>query len=174
MSYLFGSVGNGLINDSDDIRQTKKRFETIDLYDGDIENGYIDRDLDDAIKEFQQKKGLKIDGIMHPNGETETVLEKTLPSRIERSYPSHVSIENPVGNGVQNNNKDVQAVQYLLSQMGLLPERYRVDPPGIYDRNTFNGIKNLQEQSNLKKDGLVNPDGETIGLLQRVTAKAET
>lgn len=166
MVYLSEAVGNGLTNRSTDIRNVKRKFSEIDLYNGDHDIGYIDRDLDSAIKTFQERKGLKVDGVMFPGGETEKALAMPRQKSPSQWFPYSTDIFHPVGNGGTNNSKDVQAIQTILSQLGVLPEKYRMDASGIYDRMTHQGIKSFQEKNNLKSDSLINPDGETIKALK--------
>ncbi|MCI5060271.1 MAG: hypothetical protein MRY79_04275 [Alphaproteobacteria bacterium] len=75
------SVGNNMENDPDDVIRTKKKFKTIGRYNDEINNGYIDRELDDAIWGFQRKEKLKPDGFMNPGGETERTLNKKVKEK---------------------------------------------------------------------------------------------
>lgn len=77
-TLLRDPVGNNLKNNPDDVENLKRKFKAIDRYGRDVENGYIDRDLNDAIFKFQKERGLKVDGRMNPGGETETTLISTL------------------------------------------------------------------------------------------------
>ena len=77
-TLLRDPVGNNLKNNPDDVENLKRKFKAIDRYGRDVENGYIDRDLNDAIFKFQKERGLKVDGRMNPGGETETTLINTL------------------------------------------------------------------------------------------------
>lgn len=61
-------------NKTEDIKRTKENFAKDSRYNKPIENGYIDRELDTAIKDFQHDYDLKPDGYMNPKGETETRL----------------------------------------------------------------------------------------------------
>lgn len=72
--FLKKPVGNNLDNDPDDITKTKELFANEGYYKQPVENGYIDKELDDSIWNFQRDNDLKQDGIMNPGGETETAL----------------------------------------------------------------------------------------------------
>lgn len=88
---LRAPVGNNRENDQDDIINIKHNFSAQGFYRPPVRNGYIDRELDEAITTFQQDNDLKIDGVMKPGGETEaTLISKILeipqipPSKEER------------------------------------------------------------------------------------------
>ncbi|MCB1651263.1 MAG: peptidoglycan-binding protein [Alphaproteobacteria bacterium] len=74
MKLIHEPVGNNLTNRPEDVENVKFKFATIDRYKTPVENGYIDRELNDAILGFQRDKGLKVDGRMNPGGETEAAL----------------------------------------------------------------------------------------------------
>lgn len=59
---LDGAVGNNLENRAEDVAFMKKRFAHEGRYNKPVENGYIDRELDQAIYGFQRDNNLKIDG----------------------------------------------------------------------------------------------------------------
>ncbi len=71
-------VGNNLENRLRDVENTKRNFVATGHYKRAVENGYIDRELDDAIFTFQRENDLKVDGRMNPGGETEATLISTL------------------------------------------------------------------------------------------------
>ncbi len=79
--FLTGAVGNTMDNAPDDVRQTKRNLSRLGFFDDDTENGYITRTLDDGIKGFQKKKGLKVDGRLLPAGETERSIFEALTNR---------------------------------------------------------------------------------------------
>ncbi len=68
------SIGNNRDNDENDVMNTKLNFARLGYYNEPIENGIIDAGLDKAITSFQSDNGLKKDGWMGPDGETETTL----------------------------------------------------------------------------------------------------
>ncbi len=71
-------VGNNLENDDEDVLQAKRAFSKAGYYNRPVENGIIDRELDDAILAFQYDNDLKPDRIMNPGGETEVALNTVL------------------------------------------------------------------------------------------------
>lgn len=74
-------VGNNLENLPDDVVRTKEAFQDLGYYTRKVENGYIDRELDDAIWSFQSDQDLKRDGKMNPGGETESRISKLMLAR---------------------------------------------------------------------------------------------
>jgi peptidoglycan hydrolase-like protein with peptidoglycan-binding domain len=83
---LAGSVGNSMDNHPDDVRTTKRNLKYAGYFDtdngeDDPENPILTRALDTRIKRFQADRGLKVDGILKPGGETERSLFETLTRR---------------------------------------------------------------------------------------------
>ena len=76
---LSGPTGNGRANDSSDIRWVKTALSRLGRYpEKDDHNGLIDRNLVDAIDSYQRDRGLKRDGLLRPDGETEQTLKVEL------------------------------------------------------------------------------------------------
>lgn len=74
-ALLRAPVGNNLENHPDDLRAAKALLASEGRYKHPVdENKYIDRELDEGITGFQRDHKLKVDGVMHPGGETETML----------------------------------------------------------------------------------------------------
>ncbi|MAE51060.1 MAG: hypothetical protein CMH27_04555 [Micavibrio sp.] len=82
-SALTAPIGNRQNSRAKDVIQTRRNFASLGLYSGDTELGLPDKNLDTTIRTFQKSKGLKVDGIMNPDGETERALKKT-DSQIEQ------------------------------------------------------------------------------------------
>lgn len=71
------SVGNNMHNAPDDVLRVKRKLSDKGFFDNMIPpepHGYVTRELDNGIKEFQAENALKIDGILKPLGETEDAL----------------------------------------------------------------------------------------------------
>ena len=181
---LRASVGNGAKNREDDVKNIKNRLTQIGRMEKEKPepNGYITKDMDNAIQGFQKDMGLKVDGAMKPRGETEIMLgivegewdwlrKKPGPSKKKpKSIP-------PLGGSVGGHNKtnqgnDVKAVQTLLALVGLHPKAKEVMPSGILDASDDMAIKAFQQQNGLKVDGVLNPKGETEETLRQL-AKAK-
>ena len=69
-------IGDGELLDWGDLNRTRQVFRDFRLYKSDQNGPMLDGDLVDAIKVFQRTKGLVVDGIMNPAGETENEIFK--------------------------------------------------------------------------------------------------
>ncbi len=72
------SVGNNLTNNESDVLQIKTELFKRGYYTKAVTNGIIDSETTNAIKIFQKDKGLRVDGIMEPRGETEQAIRSDL------------------------------------------------------------------------------------------------
>ena len=82
LSKLGFSVGNMMENQKEDVLRVKKKLHGKGFFDTDTPpepHGIITRAMDAGIKAFQKENNLKIDGILHPGGETENALFGTRP-----------------------------------------------------------------------------------------------
>lgn len=78
---IFNPVGNQLVSRTDDVLNVKNALSMLGFFHEDEPHGIITRELDSSIKNFQREKGLKIDGLMYPGGETETALSQAILSK---------------------------------------------------------------------------------------------
>ena len=104
----------------------------------------IDETVDAAIKEFQQSRGITVDGIVGP--ETFRRLEEarwSLSDRILRYTPGHLI-----------HGDDVATLQRKLSDFGF--DAGRID--GIFGKNTENAVKELQKNTGIPVDGTCGPE----------------
>lgn len=69
-------VGNGRNNAPSDVLWAKEALTCLGRYprSGKTRHGYIDRDLHQAIENYQRDRGLRCDGYMAPGGETESTV----------------------------------------------------------------------------------------------------
>ena len=165
-SELSASVGNTQVNNEDDVRNVKDRLTRMGRFEEKPEerNGFVTRSMDEAIKGFQRDMGLRVDGVMKPGGETETMLNIAERKPQQKKVPP---LAGPVGNSKKNSSDDVKAVQSLLSFVGLLPKAKEVLPSGILDASDDTAIRTFQRQNNLREDGVLNPGGETEQALKK-------
>lgn len=79
---LENSVGNNLVNKKSDVLSVKETLRHMNRFVMDPKkaepHGYITRELDNAIKSYQREHGLRIDGILFPDGKTEKQLNNDL------------------------------------------------------------------------------------------------
>lgn len=81
--FISDSVGNNMPNNEEDVRKTKRNLDLFGYFnkdDDDTNNGIITREMDTGIKKYQRDNGLKEDGILHPQGETESSFFKRMNS----------------------------------------------------------------------------------------------
>ncbi len=72
--FLTDSFGPQMPNAPEDITRARRGFEDIGFEDDAPNSPYMTRGLARNIERFQTNQGLKRDGIMRPNGETERTL----------------------------------------------------------------------------------------------------
>jgi hypothetical protein len=92
-------VGNNLRNDPDDILSAKKKFKELGYYNQEIENGYIDRPLVDAIGRYQKDRKLIRDGRINPGGQTEATIFSDLlklPDLDDEQASEGIKVAGPV------------------------------------------------------------------------------
>lgn len=94
---LKNSVGNNLANDPDDVIAVKSvmtRMGRLRLDPDKAEpHAYLTRDLDEALKSYQKERGLRVDGIMFPGGETEKSLNYELKQLVAGQEKNNVESE---------------------------------------------------------------------------------
>ncbi len=87
---LKGSVGNMMKNDEDDVINVKNALHRLGYRAEPAQNGIIEQETDEGIRSFQREKGLKVDGYLMPEGETENAFKtalKTLANKYKKALP---------------------------------------------------------------------------------------
>ncbi|MDU0479518.1 N-acetylmuramoyl-L-alanine amidase [Staphylococcus chromogenes] len=115
---------------------------------------YFDEDLAEALRAFQQSRGIKVDGVIG---------EKLLRTLREASYTlgARVLVFQP-GNVLVGD--DVAQLQMQLQELGFYAERVH----GHYDETTYKAVKNYQANYGLNEDGITGPKTvRALGLLGR-------
>lgn len=97
------------------------------------DDGRFGDETERAVKAFQERKSIKVDGIVGP--ETEAELNKALPN-----YSRLLRNQSPMLKG-----NDVRAVQRVV---GVKDDR-------VYGPNTASAVKSYQRKHSLKVDGIV-------------------
>lgn len=113
----------------------------------------FDEALDTAVRQFQQERGIAIDGIVGP--QTFRRLEEArwrLGDRVLQYLPGHAMVGD-----------DVVALQERLTSLGFSPGR--VD--GIFGNATDHAVREFQLNTGLRTDGTAGP--ETFRALARLT-----
>lgn len=81
---ITGTIGNMMQNIPEDVLQVKSALEKLGRFDftGKPEpHGYVTKELDGSIREYQRDRGLRIDGWMRPGGETERSLTREIQDK---------------------------------------------------------------------------------------------
>lgn len=113
----------------------------------------FDLELDRAVRQFQQERGIAIDGVV--GSQTFRRLEEArwkLGDRVLSFLPGHLVIGD-----------DVLALQERLTELGFSPGR----PDGIFGRLTDHAVREFQLNTGLPTDGTAGP--ETFRALARLT-----
>ncbi len=76
-------------------------------------------------------------------------------------------LSSPVGISSSNLRRDVAKVETLMSQTGYLDLDKTDGPTGYYGERLKQSVQNFQKDKGLKKDGLINPRGETMQTLKK-------
>ena len=100
--FIQKPVGKNLDNELNDILKTKQNFARDGRYNKPVENGYIDKELDTAIWNFQRDNDLKADGYMKPGGETERTLLQTLRWRENKGIDLKAEDPGQKNTGMEN------------------------------------------------------------------------
>lgn len=175
---LQSPVGKGQENNPDDIEAIDARLRKINAYSpppeyADNPQRYATEPMVDALERYQERNGLKIDGIANPGGPTERAINNHLlekPRGAGLLYDPPSSLAGTVGNGFENRPKDVAGVQRRLGALNYLPEDPFDRPRGFIDEATTNGIKAFQRAKGLAEDGWLAPRGETERALDNAIA----
>jgi hypothetical protein len=126
-----------------------------------------------ALERYQERNGLKIDGVANPGGPTERAINNHLlekPRGAGLLYDPPSSLAGTVGNGFENRPKDVAGVQRRLGALNYLPEDPFDRPRGFIDEATTNGVKAFQRANGLIEDGWLAPRGETERALEEAVS----
>ncbi len=113
----------------------------------------FDGDLDRALRQFQQERGITVDGVVGPT--TYRRLEEArwrLGDRVLQFLPGHPMVGD-----------DVLALQERLIGLGFSPGRM----DGIFGRGTDHAVREFQLNTGLPTDGTAGPD--TFRALARLT-----
>jgi len=144
-------VGNNVDNDPQDVFAVKKRFSDQGYYKQPIENGYIDRELDDAIWSFQKDNDLKQDGYMNPDGETERALfsastqdKEQTPENTTDSEPDAEPEENPEISPEQDQEKPEERSNKNCEELRIELENERIQYRSLQEQLLKIGDENNQ------------------------------
>lgn len=126
------------------VKEIRDRLIHLGLLPADAFTSEFDDALEDALRVFQQSRGLTVDGIAGP--QTLRRLEEarwTLGDRVIAYTPGHLI-----------HGEDVAQLQQRLLELGFTLDR--VD--GVFGRNTDSAVREFQRNVGLGVDGICGPD----------------
>lgn len=86
-------------------------------------------------------------------------------------FKNPISLQAPVGDYGENRRRDVAKTEKLLGAAGSLDLEKTDGPTGFWGTRSSDATKAFQKQNGLKIDGQINPDGETIRALGKLTGQ---
>ncbi|MAN80988.1 MAG: hypothetical protein CMM77_13085 [Rhodospirillaceae bacterium] len=167
---LNATLGRSYNADPDDTLRAKKVLKSLGLFEtpsyGITE--FPDAALFKGIEGFQERHGLRRDGIMKPEGETATKLGQVLEAKEDlksRPLPNALGLTAEVGSGRANLPHDKFSASQALAWAGFPHERTTSVEGGIPEKSLTKAVKQFQKSANLKVDGWLRPYGETENAL---------
>ncbi|MFQ5972866.1 MAG: peptidoglycan-binding domain-containing protein, partial [Alphaproteobacteria bacterium] len=151
----------------DDTLNTKKALYRLGLYE--IPEYGLDRWPDDemfaGIRDFQKQQGLRVDGVMEPQGSTASALRRTLLTREkdgedELRIPPPFVLNREVAPDAPLDETDALNVKKALSRLG----HYEIPDFGLSpypDNALFDGLEAFQRRNGLTVDRVMRPNGRT-------------
>lgn len=95
--------------DPNDLVSAKQALSALGYYPAPADGVYgdwADRNLFNGIQRFQQRNGLRVDGVMKPNGPTENAVNNVLSGKYAK--PTHLdALENVLGCSCQDSDDHV-------------------------------------------------------------------
>lgn len=191
------TVGKSYTTNLDDTYNLKRALAGlghIDTTQGTLDR-YPDGSMLKGIEAFQREQGLKVDGIVRPDGPTHQRLNAILggigrsagrPStnvtpqsdRISTScFPGdqveqpQVKLDEPVTSSGNVVLSDAQKVKSALEFLGVTRTGAQSDPYPSHD--LFRGIKDFQKREGLRVDGEMRPGGETEQRMNALIQEAD-
>ena len=122
-------------DEGEDITEMQKRLHELDYLDK--VTGIFDEETEDAVKLFQEKNELEVDGMVGSQTKECLYCEDAVPFAL--SYGS--------------TGDDVKMYQERLYDLGYLATK----PDGVYGNDTVNAVKRFQERNDIIVDGHVGP-----------------
>lgn len=134
----------------EDVKEVQEKLRSWGYYKGAVDGIYKTQTYE-AVKLFQRKNGLRVDGVV--GGETKKALGIS-SRKVASKY-----------------NKTVEIAQRKLKQWGY----YNGSVDGIYGRNTYFAVIKFQRRNGLKVDGYIGPETEkALGITGKTKAQNYT
>ena len=108
-----------------------------------------------------------------PKGEKMSIFSNVL-NNLSPTKP--LSIKKPVGDNLDNEQEDIKTIRVGLQSLGHISEKddeldYKGHPLGYITERMDNDIKRFQKNNDLKIDGRINPEGETLVKINQLISK---
>jgi len=136
-----------------------------------------DGPLFEAVKSFQKRNGLRVDGQMDPGGPTERTVNRALaatkpllPGGETRKRPRGFSLFDGVGENQRNRPSDVFAAKRALAWAGHYPAAKTRSFDGSPDADLAEGLRRFQVDNGLAVDGWMAAEGPTVRTLDAAIA----
>ena len=148
VGFIKNPVGNNMDNNHEDVLAIKRNLNKAGYFDNLAQDpephGFITKEMDEGIRAFQKDKGLKVDGILFPRGETENTLRSLLQGisdDIEREeLPSQLNHQklipgtNIIDKGIEEgeipykNRFDFRPDNKTVPIPQIMPPKHNIDP----------------------------------------------
>jgi peptidoglycan hydrolase-like protein with peptidoglycan-binding domain len=120
-------------------------------------DGIFGAGTEDVVRQFQQKHGLTVTGIVTPELFGFIQEEESLPNVPDKKLTTGSYVRKGDGGNA------VLLIQEALNTKGANP---RIDENGVFDNSTLAAVKSFQQQNNLGVDGIVGPETfQQLGIL---------
>jgi hypothetical protein len=171
---LRSPVGKGQENDPSDVEALDDRLRKVGAYSpppeyADNPQRYATEPMIGSLERYQERNGLKVDGVVKPGGPTERTINNHLLEKPRGAGLLHdppAALTGRVGNGFENRPSDVVSVKRQLGALGYGPEDPFDRPSGFIEEATTGRLKDFQRAKGLTVDGWLAPGGETERALQ--------
>jgi len=173
------TIASNVNTEPEDVLRTKSALTALGDYKSpqwgltDIPDG----PLFEAVKSFQKRNGLRVDGQMDPGGPTERTVNRALaatkpllPGGETRKRPRGFSLFDGVGENQRNRPSDVFAAKRALAWAGHYPAAKTRSFDGSPDADFAEGLRRFQVDNGLAVDGWMAAEGPTVRTLDAAIA----
>ena len=172
---LNATLGRAYNTDPDDVLRTKQVLRKLGHFEAPSYGmtEYPDEPLFQGIEKFQERYGLRRDGVMKPDGETVAKLGQVMAEQglgETKASPNVLGLSGEIGPGRANRPHDVFALSQALTWAGSPTQPARAFGAGQTEVELSDAIKGFQKSAGLKVDGWLRPYGETEEALNRALA----
>lgn len=143
---ISNSLGFGQANEPNDLSLTRRKFASAGYGPTIEEDDQENEGLFGTIRRFQKDKGLEVDGVMNPFGETETALHDSLSEQLKRINPLRDEEEDKPTYRTPGTVPEREKPQPNESIFKSLPSLILKDEVGNNKTNDHEDMAGIQEQ----------------------------